>query len=116
QVRPAVDALQQHGIDLLEQLIDGVDDLDAEFFTEGFGIVTDAVAAGWDVLAAAGVGRDDADASEVALRLGIVEQAREGFDVRRVESDDANADRLGLLGRRGKRKQADSEEREERGA
>ena len=29
QVRPAVDALQQHDVDLLEQLVDRIDDLDS---------------------------------------------------------------------------------------
>ena len=63
------------------------------------GVAGDAVAAGGDVGAPAGVGRHDPDAGQLARRLGVVEHLREGGHVRGVQADDPRAERLvGLRG------------------
>src|SRR5262249_10758960 len=55
QVRPAVHALQQDDVDFWQQRVDGIDDLDAELVAQLLGVAGDAVPAGGQVRAAAGV-------------------------------------------------------------
>jgi len=92
--RIAVRHLGQEGLD-------GIDDLDAVLVAEGGGEAGDAVTAARQVGAAAGVGGHDADAGQLALGVGVVEHLGEGDDVRRVQADHADADRLDRLGGRG---------------
>ncbi len=88
----AVDALQQHDIDFIEQLRNGPDDLHAHV-AHLRGELRDAVPAGRHV-GSAGITGDDVDAGEIAVGLRIVEQFREGRHMRGVEAHDAGAEQL----------------------
>jgi hypothetical protein len=88
-VRPAVDALEQHAIDLRDQRGDVIDDLDAVLLLDLLGVAGDAVDGGRDVRAAAGERRDDLALGGVA-GLGGVDDLGEGGGVRGVEADDAD--------------------------
>ena len=109
QVRPAVHAFQQHHIDLLQQGVDGIDDLDVVFFPKRLGEAGEAVAAGRDVGTAAGKRRHHLDAGQVARRLGAVEQLRECDNVRGVQADDAGPERFGVVAGTGDRRQEHQE-------
>ena len=107
QVRPAVHALQQHDVDLRRAARRSSRRSRRRTCSRScLGEALDAVAAGGDVGAAAGEGGHDADAGQVALGLGVVEQLGEGDDVRGVQADDADPERLRSPGaglRRGRR-------------
>ena len=68
QVRPAVVGLQQHAVDPLQQLVDRIDDLDAELL-HLLGVFRHALGARLDVGAALGIGGDDAAAGDVRRRV-----------------------------------------------
>ena len=70
EMRPAVDALQQHDVDLRQQLVDRADDRHAELVAQLLGEAGHAVAAGGDVRAASGISRHDANAGQLGLGLG----------------------------------------------
>ena len=89
--------LQQHAVDLRAELLDRTDDPDAHAL-ELLGVFRDARGALRDILAALRVGVRDAEAGELGgvgrILRTLVEDGREGHDVRSVEADDAD-----LLGR-----------------
>ena len=101
QVRPAVDALEQHDVDLRQQLVDRADDLDAVLLLQVARIARHAVAAGGDVGAAAGIGGDDPHAGELGPGMFGVQELGECDHVRRIEADDPGLEwRRCRLGRR----------------
>jgi hypothetical protein len=89
----AVVRLQQHAVDLRAELLDRAHDLHAHAL-ELLGILRDARRALGDILAALRVGMRDAEAGElrgIGRVLGaLVEDGREGHDVRGIETDDAD--------------------------
>jgi len=72
EVRPAVDALQQHHVDLLQQLGNGIADLDAHA-AELLGELLHPIGAGRDVRASAGKAGHHLHVGQVALGVGIVQ-------------------------------------------
>ncbi len=104
EVRAAVDALQQHHVDPLEELVDRPDDLDAVLLAQVLGEARDPVAAGGDVRTAARIGRHDPHAGQLGLRFRGVQEPGERGDVRGIQADDPGPDRrrrLRLVGRCG---------------
>ena len=95
EVRPAVDALQQHDVDLRQQLVDRADDRHPELVAQVLGVARHPVAARRDVRAAAGIGRHDANAGQLGLRARGVQELRERDHVRGIQADDAGSEGLG---------------------
>ena len=73
EMRPAVDAFEQHHVDP-EKLVDRVDDRDPEFVAQLLGVAGHAVAAGGTVGAPSRVSRDDPHTRQVGL--GLRERSR----------------------------------------
>ena len=74
EVRPAIDAFEQHDVDAREQLIDRVDDRHAEFVAQLLRITRHSIAACGQVGAPAGISRHNANAGK--LRLGVLAHSR----------------------------------------
>jgi hypothetical protein len=90
EMRPAIDAFEQHAIDFPAKLLDGVDELHAEIFLKLRGVLLDAVGARRDIRAAALESCDNLAAGHVVRAAWVVEQLREGDHVGGVEANDAN--------------------------
>src|SRR5207249_1484496 len=89
KMRPAVDAFQENYIDLLHESVNGIDDFHAVLVAQFLGVAFDAVATRRDILTAARIRGHNAHLAKNAARTRFVEQAREGNNVRGVETDDA---------------------------
>src|SRR5439155_5262139 len=91
EVRPSVHALQHDGVHVLAQLPDAVVDRNAILVAQFFGVTLDTRPTRLDVRAPARERGDDLRAGDVVGVAGIVQQGGEGRDVRRVETDHADA-------------------------
>ena len=98
-MRTPVDTLEQHGVHLLAQLLDRVDELDAPPILQLRGELVDPRAAGFDVGAAALERGDHARARHVIGVAPVVEELRECRHVGGVGADDADSDFGRLRGR-----------------
>ena len=92
QVNPAINALQQHHIHLLQQLGNRVDDFNTHAALL-LGKLGNAVLAGREIRAA-GIASDDLDARELGV-LGLVENGSEPRHMRGIKAHDAGSQRLG---------------------
>src|SRR5262249_44712531 len=114
QMRSAIDALQQDHVHFLQQFVDGIDNGNVILFAQLLGEALDAVAALLQVGAAARKRGYYADASQIALGVGAIEQLGERDHVRRVQADDAGLERrVGRRDRAGKNKQSAESGKEE---
>ena len=94
QVGTPVDALQEHHVDLFEQLVDRAHDPHAHLL-QVRGVAGHAVKAGdRHVGAAAGKGRHQPHVGQIAYRLGVGKGLGEGGRVGSVEPDHACAKRF----------------------
>lgn len=103
EMRSAVDAHDQHGVDLLEDRIGRVQHGDLVRHLDvlrPLGQLADALL---DVGTAGGESGDDADACQVAAGLGVVPELREGHGLVVVQADDADLDRRRRVRRRHQR-------------
>jgi hypothetical protein len=112
QMRSAIDAFQEHGIDFAKQLVDRIDNLNLELIAQHLGIAGQAVATGGDVGAAPRVCGHDLDSRNVSLGIGVVQFFREGHHVRRIKTNNADLDRP-LVGRVDKRAEGKRNRKEE---
>ena len=98
-MRAAIDAFQEHYIHFAQQIGNRVDDLDAHPL-HGLGVLRDAIEARWNVGTPARISSDNSESRQVSCGLGIIKNLRELRHVRRIESNDADADDIGRRGRR----------------
>ncbi len=86
QMRAAIDALDQDGIDLPAEVLDGIDDLDPEFFLQLFRVTIDSRPARFDILAAALERGHHFPARHVVFVLRIIQQFGKGGHVGSIQS------------------------------
>src|SRR5439155_27292589 len=96
QMNPSVHTFEQHHVHLFQQLRNRIQNLDAhpaQLFGEPF----DPVAAGRDICPA-GITSHDSDACDIARRFRVIEDFREGGDVRGVQADHPGPERRWIRG------------------
>ena len=98
EMNATVNAFQQHHIHFLQQLGNGIDDLDPHL-AQVIGKPGHSVAAGGNV-GAAGISNDNLDSGHVASGLGAIEYFRERWHVRGIKANHpgANCRRGSILG------------------
>ena len=89
EVWPAVDALEQHDIDLAQELVDRSDDRHAELIVQLLGIAINAIAARWEIRAPSGISRDNPHAGDLGLGARGVQDFGKRDDMRGIQTDDA---------------------------